>query len=236
MTTESKIARLAGKAILKYQMIEENDRILVGFSGGKDSYTLIDILLRFQECSPLKFGLFIVIVDSGFGADYSKAERFLRTNNLEYLIQKTSINKTVASKIKDNDTGKCCSLCSRLRRGTLYRIARENGCNKLALGHNLDDAIETFFLNIFYNSRASILRPKYLAEDKKTTIIRPLIAVPEELTKKYAKEKSFPIVKEKCLYKKKDSRRSQVKKLITKLSKDNPHVYPSLTNILGKFE
>jgi tRNA 2-thiocytidine biosynthesis protein TtcA len=234
MTSEQKLARLVGGAIAQYSMIRKDDRILLAFSGGKDSYTLLDILLRLQKKAPIHFELFVVMVDSGFGQDYSRAEKYLKAQKVGYLIKKTNIAEIVRKKITKKDTGKYCSLCSRLRRGALYSLAREHRCNRLALGHNLDDAIETFLLNLFYVSRLSPLRPIYLAEDKKTTIIRPLINAPEELIRKYAKERRFPIIRQKCLFKKQDSKRAKLKKLIKGLSNENRLLHSSISNALGK--
>ena len=234
MTTEQKLARLIGDTIVKHRMIEQNDRILVAFSGGKDSYTLLDILLRLQKHSPVKFGLLVAIVDSGFGADYAKAEKYLKSSGIGHIIQKTNIEGIVRKKIPRKDTGKYCSLCSMLRRGILYTLAKKHKCNKIALGHNLNDSIETFLLNIFYTSRTDIMRPSYLAEDKQTTIIRPLINVPEELIRLYSQEKAFLIINQKCLFRKEDSKRAQIKELIKELSKDNPYLYSSLTNVIER--
>ncbi len=234
MPAESKISRLAAETIISHKMIKKNEKILVAFSGGKDSYAMLSILFRLQKKSPVKFRLLPVIIDPGFGADYAKAAEYIRKIGLDCIIRKENIASIVKGKFTSEDTGKYCFLCSRLRRGLLYSIAREQGCSKIDLGHNLDDAIETFFLNILYSSRTDTMRPIYLAEDGKTTIIRPLINVPEKLIVQYAKEKRFPLVKQDCLYKKTDSRRAQIKAMITKLSSNNPYLYPSLANVLEK--
>jgi tRNA 2-thiocytidine biosynthesis protein TtcA len=131
------------------------------------------------------------------------------------------------------NTGNYCFMCSRLRRGILERTAKEMKCNKIALGHNLDDAIETFFMNIFYVSKPDVLQPNYVSR-KGIGIIRPLIDVPEELIKRYAKESGFPLFKPKCLLRKDDSKREKMKKLIKQISKDNQMFYMSMKNVMGK--
>ena len=234
MTLEPKIRGCVGEAISRYKMISEGDRILVGLSGGKDSFALLDVLLTLQKRAPVNFELLPAIVDAGFGMDYSKLERYLRGLKVRYIISRENISKIVREKAGSKDTGKCCSLCSRLRRGVLYRLAREEKCNKIALGHNLDDAIETLLMNMFYVSSINVMRPKYQAEDRKLTIIRPLCHVPEELTERYAKEMRFPVVRQRCLYRKKDSRRAEIKVFMKQMAKGNPYFYSSLINALEK--
>lgn len=234
MTAEPKIRSVAGEAIAKYRMISEGDRILVGLSGGKDSFVLLDVLLTLQKRAPVNFEILSVIVDAGFGMDYTKVEKHLRKLKLRHLVERVNIAGIVRGKIDIKDTGKCCSLCSRLRRGVLYRVAREQKCNKIALGHNLNDAIETLLMNMFYVSRIDVMRPSYQAEDRKITVIRPLIHVPEALTAEYAKERRFPLVKQKCLFRRKDSKRAQIKAFVMGMAKGNPYFYPSLVNALEK--
>ncbi|MFH0875545.1 MAG: ATP-binding protein [archaeon] len=233
MPVENKIAKISGTTIAKNNMISDKDKILVAFSGGKDSYCLLDILLRFQKKAPIVFELFAVIIDSKFGQDYSKAELYFKKNKINYLIKKTNISSVIKNRIKiKNNTGDYCFLCSRLRRGILYKVAKEKNCTKIALGHNLDDAGETLLMNLFYNSSRKIMPPMYTAEDKKNIIIRPLIEVPEKLIIEYAKEKKFKIVKQKCPLKKSDSKRDETKKIILNLSEKNNFVYSSLKNAM----
>lgn len=234
MTLEPKIRSYAGEAIARHGMIKDGDRILVGLSGGKDSFALLDVLMTLQKKAPIDFELLPVVVDAGFGMDYTKLERYLSKLKIRYFIVRENISGIINEKANTDDTGKCCSLCSRIRRGVLYRVAKEHRCNKLALGHNLDDAIETLLMNMFYVSSTEVMRPKYLAEDKKITIIRPLIRVPEVLTSAYAKEMRFPIVKQKCLFRQEDSRRAEIKKLLRNISKDNPYFYSSMINAMDK--
>lgn len=234
MGVEPKIRGAVGVAISRHRMISEGDFILVGLSGGKDSFALLDVLLTLQKKAPVRFELLPVIVDAGFGMDYTGVEKYLRKLGLRHLVVRENISVIVRDKTDADDTGKCCSLCSRLRRGVLCRIAGEKGCNKIALGHNLDDAIETLLMNMFFVSSIDVMRPKYQAEDSKITIIRPLIYVPERLTAQYAKEKRFPIVRQRCLFRKKDSKRAQIKRLVGEMAKGNPYLYSSMINSMGK--
>lgn len=233
MTLEPKIRSYAGEVIARHNMISDGDRILVGLSGGKDSFALLDVLMTLQKKAPIDFELLPVVVDAGFGMDYTKLERYLSKLKIRYFIVRENISGIINDKTNADDTGKCCSLCSRIRRGVLYRVAKEHRCNKLALGHNLDDAIETLLMNMFYVSSAEVMRPKYLAESK-ITVIRPLINVPEALTIDYAKEKKFPIVKQKCPFRKDDSRRAKIKALVSDIAKDNAYFYSSMVNSMGK--
>ncbi len=234
MTAEQKIRVAAARAVARHRMIENGDRILIGLSGGKDSFALLDVLLSLQKKAPISFELLPVVVDAGFGMDYTKVERHLRKLGLNHLIVRENISSIIRKNTDAGDTGKCCSLCSRIRRGVLCRVAAEHGCNKIALGHNLDDAIETLLMNMFFVSSIEVMRPVYLAEDRKIRIIRPLIHVPERLTEEYAKEKRFPIVRQKCLFRKEDSRRAQVKAMVRKMAMDNPYFYTSMINSIEK--
>jgi tRNA 2-thiocytidine biosynthesis protein TtcA len=214
-------------------MIQDGDRILVAFSGGKDSYALLSMLLRFQKKAPVDFSLFVAIIDSGFGTDFSRAERFLKDKRLHYIIKRTRLASVLEEKIgNDAKTGSYCFLCSRMRRGVLYKIAMENKCSKIALGHNLNDAVETLLMNIFFGSRSDIMPPKYTAEDGKNIIIRPLITVPEPLLTEYARLMKYRIMKQDCPYKKKDSKRALIKKLVNTLCKENRYSYSSIANAL----
>jgi tRNA 2-thiocytidine biosynthesis protein TtcA len=234
MAFEKRILKIVGTTIVKYDLIEPNDKILIAFSGGKDSYTMLEILSLLLKNSPVKYELFPVIIDSGFNANYSKAEKYLKNQKISYLIEKTKIAEVVKSQIKNkNSTGNYCFLCSRLRRGILCKIAKENSCTKIALGHNLDDSIETFLMSMSYISGIETMLPKYKAKDS-SIIIRPLINVPENTIRQYSKEKRFPIVKQKCLLKKKDSKRLAIKKLVAGLSKDNKTFYSSMANAQEK--
>jgi tRNA 2-thiocytidine biosynthesis protein TtcA len=234
METERHILRLCGTAIKNHEMISDGDRILVAFSGGKDSFAMLDILGKLLVKSPVKFTLVPVMIDPGYKLDYTKIKRSLKIRGYDLQIVKTKILDVVKKQMgTKKNTGTYCFMCSRLRRGILEKAAKQKGCGKIALGHNLDDAIETFFMNMFYVSKLEILRPNYRS-GKNIRIIRPLIDVPESMIKKYAEESGFPILKPKCLLKKKDSKREKMKRLISGLSKDNKMFYFSMKNAMGK--
>jgi len=226
--TEDKIAKLAGNAIKDHGMIGEGDTILAGFSGGKDSYALLALLRRFQKRAPVRFSIKAALVDPGFGADYSKALRYLQSEGIPVRLEKTKIADVLERKMPERGDGDCCFLCSRLRRGVLYRVAREEGCSTLALGHSADDAIETFLMNMFYSSKLGTLEPAYMSE-KQVKVIRPLIYVPEKLIIEFVREQKFPIIKQKCRLE--DSRRKDVKKLIAKVA-ENRYFYSSMRNAM----
>ena len=186
MQTESKLRELVGNSVTKHNMIENNDRILVAFSGGKDSFTMLDILAKLKNKAPVKFELFPVMTDPGYKSDLSKIKKYLAAKGHTLKVRKTKILDVVKKQMgTQKNTGNYCFMCSRLRRGILYRIAKETKCNKIALGHNLDDAIETFLMNIFYVSKLEKMEPNYVSE-KSIAVIRPLIDVPESLIVEYA--------------------------------------------------
>ncbi len=233
MPVQDKVKKIIAETLTKHKLTEKNDKILIAFSGGKDSYVMLDVLLSLLKNSPVKYDLFPVIIDSGFNADYSKAEHYLKKRKITYLIKKTKIADIVKSKLKkQKNTGNYCFMCSRLRRGVLYKIAKENNCNKLALGHNLDDSIETFLLNMFFVSKLEAMKAKYKSKDN-LIVIRPMINVPENLIIEYAKEKKFSIVKQKCLLEKKDSKREMIKNIIKRLSEKNKNFYSSMSNVMN---
>ncbi|MEM4397700.1 MAG: ATP-binding protein [Candidatus Woesearchaeota archaeon] len=225
--------KIFAEAIIKHKLIENNDKILIAFSGGKDSFVLYDLLFQLKNKAPIKFEILPVIINS-YNSNYKKIENFFKELNQEYIIKKADFNTILKNTLgEQKNTGNYCFLCSRLRRGLLYKIAKENKCNKIALGHNLDDAIETFLLNLFFNSKFQGMKIKYKSK-KDIYVIRPLIFLPENEILKYAKEKKFPILKTKCPLKKKDSKRELIKNIINKLNK-NSNFYGSMRKILEKF-
>ena len=233
MSNQAKLDRQVGTCIKKHGMIVENDCILIAVSGGKDSLALADVLTRLRKKSPVKFALKACTIDAGFGVNTKKIGRYLDSIGVEYVVRKTGISDTLKSRIKGSKTGDSCFLCSRLRRGFLYSVAKENGCNKIALGHNIDDRIETLLLNMFYSSNSTDMRPIYLSKEG-ITVIRPLIDTPEPLIKMYAKENNLPVCKAKCPFRPEDSKRKMIKKMITKLAGSNKYFYSSLKNGLDK--
>jgi tRNA 2-thiocytidine biosynthesis protein TtcA len=236
MQLESKLRELVGNSAYKNNMIENNDKILIAFSGGKDSFTMLDILDKLKKKAPVNFELFPVMIDPGYRSDFSKIKKYITLKGYTLDIKKTKILDVVKKQMgQQKNTGNYCFMCSRMRRGILYKIAKESKCNKIALGHNLDDAIETFFMNIFYVSKLEKMKPTYVSE-KGIRVIRPLLDVPESLIVEYTKENRFPLLKSKCLLRKKDSQREKMRKLITDISSGNKMFYGSMRNVLAKIK
>jgi tRNA 2-thiocytidine biosynthesis protein TtcA len=182
-----------GKAIADYSMIAEGDHVMVCLSGGKDSYTLLDVLLSLQRSAPINFEITAVNLDQkqpGFPVDV--LPRYLTELNVRHRIIEQNTYSVVKRVIPEGKT--MCGLCSRLRRGALYRFAAENGMSKIALGHHRDDIIETLFLNMFFGGKLKAMPPKLLSEDRRHIVIRPLAYVAESDIARYAAAREFPII------------------------------------------
>src|SRR5213592_5017061 len=190
---EARIAKKTTKAIVDYAMIEDGDRIMVGLSGGKDSWALLQILDVLRRRAPISFSLIAVNVDSGY-KDY-KHDVIARTceeRGWEYRIEHTSIGEVMDDLLEANATP--CSLCARLRRGVLYRIATEVGATKIALGHHLDDFIETLLLNLFFAGALKAMPARLVSDNAEHVVIRPLVYVTESEARAYTKEQQLPII------------------------------------------
>jgi tRNA 2-thiocytidine biosynthesis protein TtcA len=231
---QKRLRRDAGKAIADYSMIEDGDRIMVCLSGGKDSYTMLDILLGLQHNAPVDFELVIVNMDQkqpGFPEDV--LPDFLDQLNLEYYIVEKDTYSIVKEKIPEGKT--TCGLCSRLRRGTLYAFAENINCNKIALGHHRDDIVETLFLNMFHGGRLAAMPPKLRADDGRNIVIRPMAYCSEQDISKYSLIKDFPIIPCNLCGSQENLQRQQIKQMLAAWEKSSPgrinNIFHALQNI-----
>jgi tRNA 2-thiocytidine biosynthesis protein TtcA len=230
-----RLCRLVGEAIGDFKMIEEGDKVMVCLSGGKDSYALLDILLTLRERAPIHFDIVAVNLDQkqpNFPADV--LPNYLRSINVPFHIENQDTYSIVKRVIPEGKT--TCSLCSRLRRGILYRVADELGATKIALGHHRDDIMETFFLNMFFGSKLKGMPPKLQSDDGKHIVIRPLAYVREIDTERYAEVKNFPIIPCDLCGSQENLQRKQIKNMLREWDKKYPgrveNIFSSLSTIV----
>ena len=228
-----RIKKLTGKAIGDFKLIAEGDRIAVGLSGGKDSYTLLNILEALRKKAPVKFELIAINVDSGFpGYRKDVIEQHLQKQHFNYRMASADCYRIIEEKRRPGSS--YCAFCARLRRGVLYTQAEQLGCNKLALGHHLDDFIETLLLNQFYAGTLAAMSPKLLADNGKHTLIRPLVYVAESDIIEFSNQESFPIICCSCpVAGAEEQNRQRMKQLIQELSQDIPQIRNSMISALG---
>ena len=190
---QKRLRRLTGQAVMDFNMIEEGDRIMVCLSGGKDSYTMLDMLKHLKRVAPIKFDLFVVNLDQKQpGFPEHVLPEYLDKQDIEYKIVEEDTYSIVTDIIPEGKT--TCSLCSRLRRGILYRTAKEMGATKIALGHHRDDMIETLFLNMFYGGKLKSMPAKLMSDNGEHMVIRPLAYCKEADISKYAFSQGYPII------------------------------------------
>lgn len=227
------IKSAVGKAIADFRLIEEGDRVLVAVSGGKDSYTLLHILAELKRRAPVKYELMAVNIDSGYpGYRGDIIEEHLQEHGFSYHMEKTDHYGIIKEKRRPGSS--YCSICARLKRGVLYTLARQFRCNKLALGHHLDDFIETLLLNQFFVGSLKAMAPGMLADDRQTTVIRPLVYVEERDIIRFSRTNRFPVVCCCCpVCGSADQQRKKMKELLLALERDIPFVKRSLLTALG---
>lgn len=212
-----KITSLLRHGVDEFNMISEGDKIAVGISGGKDSIALLLALYNLSKYYPKKFSLVAICVDMGFeNTDYGKISALCREKGIELIIHKTEISKIVFDIRKEPNP---CSLCAKLRRGALNNVAVEQGCNKVALGHHQDDVIETFMLSLFYEGRVHCFSPVTYLTNKKITVIRPMIFVPEHSIAGAAGRLDLPVVESLCPANG-NTKRQEIKDLISSFEKE----------------
>lgn len=232
---QKRLRRFTGQAIADFNMIEEGDRIMVCLSGGKDSYTLLDILQNLQRSAPVNFELFAINLDQkqpGFPEHI--LPEYLESLGIEYKIVEEDTYSIVKDKIPEGKT--TCSLCSRLRRGILYRTAKEMGATKIALGHHRDDMIETMFLNMFYGGKLKGMPAKLLSDDGQHMVIRPLAYCKEKDIVKYAEAKEFPIIPCNLCGSQENLQRKHIKAMLNEWDKTHPGrvetIFTSMQNVV----
>lgn len=229
---EKKLLHYTGKAIADYNMIQAGDRVMVCVSGGKDSYTLAALLRLLQQRSHNKFDLFIFTLDQAQpGWDDSGLRDWLKVNKIPHAIIKRDTYSIVTDKIPANKT--YCSLCSRLRRGIIYRYAKEYGFTKIALGHHRDDMIRTLLMSILYNGHICSMPPKLLTDDKRHIVIRPLAYCQEKDISCYAGQQQFAIIPCNLCGNQENLMRQKVAKLIDELAKGNAKVPSNILHALS---
>jgi tRNA 2-thiocytidine biosynthesis protein TtcA len=230
---EARIAKKTTRAILDYRMIEDGDRVMVGLSGGKDSWALIQTLTVLQQRAPIDFSIVAVNVDSGY-EDYRHdvIAQTCAERGWDLRIEHTSIGDVIDDKLDPEATP--CSLCARLRRGVLYRVAAEVGATKIALGHHADDFIETLLINLFFAGAIKAMPARLLSDDRRHVVIRPFVYVSEQDARLYAKESRLPIVGCCCpVCGDLGLQRQRIKRMLIEMEREHPGVKASLLKALG---
>ncbi|CAH9057841.1 tRNA-cytidine(32) 2-sulfurtransferase [Pseudoalteromonas holothuriae] len=226
---QKRLRGLTGKAVIDFDMIEEGDRVMAAISGGKDSFVMLDILLHLKRVAPINFDVVAVNLDQkqpGF-PDHILPE-YLEKKGIDYYIIDKDTYSIVKEKVPEGKT--TCSLCSRLRRGSLYTFAEEINATKIALGHHMDDAVETLLMNMFNNGKIKSMPPKLLSDDKRNIVIRPLIYCREKDIEQYAEVCQFPIIPCNLCGSQENLQRKVIKGMLTDWDKTNSGRVESIFN------
>ncbi len=231
---QAELRTLVGRAIADYRMISDGDRVMVCLSGGKDSWTMLDMLMSLQRRAPIAFSLVAVNLDQKQpGFPEKVIPDYLETLGVEFRIVEEDTYSIVRRVVPEGKT--TCGLCSRLRRGILYRVADELGATRIALGHHREDIVETLFLNMFYGGRLKAMPPKLRSDDGRHIVIRPLAYCPERQIAQYARQRRFPIIPCDLCGSQENLRRRQVKALLADWEREDPgrtdRLFRSLQNV-----
>jgi tRNA 2-thiocytidine biosynthesis protein TtcA len=230
---ETRLAKKVTRAIVDHRLIEDGDRVLVGLSGGKDSWALLHILDVLRQRAPIDFSLVAVNVHSGYeGFRHDLIAAACAARGWECHIERTTIGAVMDDLLDDGDTP--CSLCARLRRGVLYRLATSHGATKIALGHHLDDFIETVLLNLFFQGTLKAMPARLVSDDRRHVVIRPLVYVLEAEARAYARESALPVIGCCCSACGDLSlKRQRIKRLVSELEVEHPDIKQSMIAALG---
>jgi tRNA 2-thiocytidine biosynthesis protein TtcA len=227
-----RLHRLTGQAIIDFNMIEAGDRVMVCMSGGKDSYGLLDILLSLQSRAPITFELIAVNLDQGHpGFPKDTLPNYLRQRGVKFHIENQDTYSIVKRVIPEGKT--MCSLCSRLRRGIIYRLASELGATKIALGHHRDDILQTFFLNLFFGGSLKAMPPKLVSDDGRHIVIRPLAYCEESDLQRWAELQEFPIIPCDLCGSQENLQRQQIKRMLQEWDRQTPGRSATMFQALG---
>ncbi|MCD6055670.1 MAG: ttcA [Gammaproteobacteria bacterium] len=228
---EKKLLHYTGKAIADYHMIKTGDRVMLCLSGGKDSFTMVTLLHILQKRTRHKFELFVFVLDqSQPGWDDSALREWLDIRHIAYEVLKRDTYSIVKEKVPEGAT--YCSLCSRLRRGNIYRYAKENGFNKIALGHHRDDLINSLLMSLFYRGEVASMPPKLQSDSKEHIVIRPLIYCQEKDIQSFAEKMAFPIIPCNLCGSQENLMRKRIKRLLSELAAENPKIPSNLLHAL----
>jgi tRNA 2-thiocytidine biosynthesis protein TtcA len=232
MNLQKRLLRDAGRAIADFDMIEQGDRILVGVSGGKDSFTLLYLLQELQRSAPIDFSLVACNLDQGHpGFPAAQLEACLRSTGVEVLMLREDTYSIVKRLVPEGKTA--CSVCSRLRRGILYKTAESLGCTKIALGHHRDDLIESLLMSMLFAGKMRSMPPRLTSDDGRNVVIRPLCYAAESDIALFAEERKFPIIRCDLCGSQENLQRKRVKALLSQLESEHPGVRSSVLGAMG---